>query len=730
MAYKYDKTPLYGSLSDFKNKVHLHKVDETKWERFWDELVNENHYLGYASVIGARVKYIISLGKQIVGAISFCSAVYRLRPRDDYIGWDGATREAMLPHLVNNNRFLILPWINISNLASHILSLSLKRLRTDWVKQYDTIPYMAATFVDMEKYVGTCYMAANWVYLGDTKGYGKIGKEYVYHGHKKGIYVYVMDRKFQRRFKPNIARIKDDREELSEMINGTPMWYPSLLNEAGINSGAFDQVRTMLAGHLEHFTPFLGRKEHTMHLASMVQGLMSDLERKSIEPVAIAFEGVDGVRNLTNFMGKSKWDNEGMLSKYQVLLSEQLSDGEAMITGDGTDFPKKGGESVGVARQYCGNLGKVDNCQASVMIGYAGVKGYGLIDYELYMPEQWFGEGYAGKRKKGKVPQKLAFRKKNDIMLDMIIKAYQSGRFPAKYVGVDCSFGSDGDFLDSLPEELIYFADVRCDQNVFAYMPRVYVPKYSGAGRRPTKKRTLLGPPTVDSLIGNSETPWSQAVLGIGAKGPIFIEDKLLRVVEVRNSLPGKEVWLYARKLENGAVKYSLCNADANATIEDIRKPANMRWSIEQCFKECKKYLGMDHYESRTWIAWRRHILITLIAHLFIVKLRILYSRKPNEPGVAPYVDAPVDLDDYIEAYEQFISKIQITHPSISTMPDQPQQFMTIGLIRMMVSASFPKVGAIIKELDYQVRTAKAAFDSHTKAAIEKAFIDIFGNTA
>ena len=730
MSYKYDIAPLYGSLNDYKDTVRLHKVDETKWERFWDELVNANHYLGYDSVIGARVKYIITLGNKIVGAISFCSAVYKLGPRDDYLGWDKITRETMLPNLVNNNRFLLLPWIHINNLASHVLSLSLKRLRGDWEKQYEKTPYMVETFVDHAKYAGTCYKAANWVYLGDTKGYGKIGKDYVYHGQKKGIYVYIMDRKFKRRFKPDIARIKYDEGEMSEMINGTPMWYPSLLKEVGISNDTFEQIRMMMAEHLERFTPFLGRKEHKRHLASMVQGFLSDLERKSIEPVAIAFEGVDGVRNLTNFMGRSKWDNDGMLAEYQESLSEEISDEDAMITGDGTDFPKKGDESVGVARQYCGNLGKVDNCQASVMIGYAGVKGYGLIDYELYMPEQWFDESHAGKRKKGRVPHKLGFRTKNDIMLGMIRKAYESGKFPAKYVGVDSSFGSDSNFLDALPDGLIYFADVRRDQNVFAYMPRVYVPKYLGAGRRPTKKRTILGPPTVKSLIDNPDIPWTQAVLGIGAKGPIFVEDKLLRVVEVRNNLPGKEVWLYARKLEDGAIKYSLCNANANATIDDIRKLANMRWSIEQCFHECKKYLGMDHYESRTWLAWRRHILLTLIAHLFIIKLRIVYSRRPNERGVVPYVNAPVNLDDYIEAYVQFISDMQITHPSIFEMAVLPQQFMTIGLIKKLVSASFPKIGAILEEVNYLLYTAKASFNSHSKAAIEMVYNDKIGNTA
>jgi len=729
MAYKYDKTPLSGALKDFKGEIRLHKVDETKWEKFWDELVDANHYLGYESVIGARIKYVITLGNQIIGAISFCSAMYRIGPRDEYIGWDNDTRTAMLPHLVNNNRFLILPWIKIYNLASRILSLSLKQLRIDWEKQYEVTPYMVETFVDREKYTGACYKASNWTRLGATKGYGKVGREFIYHGRKKDIYVYIMDKQFRRRFKPDLARVKSE-EALSEMINGTPIWYPTLLNEVGIRGSSYEQMRQMLAVHLEQFRPYLGRKEHLGHLASMVQGFLSDLERKSIQPIAIAFEGVDNVRALTNFMSKSKWDDDGMLSKYQGVLSGLLSHEDGMITGDGTDFPKKGDESVGVARQYCGRLGKIDNCQASVMTGYASAKGYGLIDYELYMPEKWFGADYANKRNENKVPQSLKFRTKNNMLLEMIIKTYKSGRFPAKYIGVDSSFGSDSHFLDSLPGELIYFADVRSDQSIFNYEPRVFIPRYKGIGRKPTKERVVLGPPTVKEAIDKSDAPWLRTVLGIGAKGPIFAEDKLLRVNEVRNGLPGKKVWLYARKLENGVIKYSLCNESEDAAIDDIRKPALMRWSIEQCFRECKDYLGMDHYESRSWIAWRRHILLTFIAHLFIIKLRILYSCKPNSPGVAPYLDAPVSLDEYIEAYEQLLTSMQITHPSISAIPSIPQQFMTIGLLIKLVSSAFPKIGATIEEIDYLLRAAKGAFDSHSKSAIDKAYIDIFGNTA
>jgi len=152
MAYEYDKTPISGGLNEF-GTVRLHKVDEGRWEPFWDEIVREHHYLGYERQIGARVKYIVTLGRRIVGAISFCSAAYRLGPRDMYIGWDEETRLSKLPHLVTNNRFLILPWVHVYNLASHVLAKSLTHLKEDWEQQYGVTPYMVETFVDRERYL-------------------------------------------------------------------------------------------------------------------------------------------------------------------------------------------------------------------------------------------------------------------------------------------------------------------------------------------------------------------------------------------------------------------------------------------------------------------------------------------------------------------------------------------------------------------------------------------------
>jgi hypothetical protein len=215
-------------------------------------------------------------------------------------------------------------------------------------------------------------------------------------------------------------------------------------------------------------------------------------------------------------------------------------------------------------------------------------------------------------------------------------------------------------------------------------------------------------------------------VLGIGAKGPVITNDKFLRVVEVRDKKPGKNVWLYIRKLADGKIKYALCNESVDATAEDIRRPALMRWAIEQCFKECKDYLGMDHYESRSWHGWRRHMLLCTIAHLFVIKLRMEFGCSPIPSDTAPYIDDPVSLDDYLKATECLLGKEDIMHPSISAAPCKQQQILTIGLVQKLVSATFVKFGLLLEEIDHQLKTSAQAFDSHSKSTLKDAFSNHF----
>ena len=330
-----------------------------------------------------------------------------------------------------------------------------------------------------------------------------------------------------------------------------------------------------------------------------------------------------------------------MLGIYQQQLSEAIAAPDAMINTDETDFVKKGHDSVGVARQYCGRLGKTENCQAGVFVGYASDKGYGLVDYQLYMPEIWFNEDHEQLRRECEVPEDLKFETKVTLAQKLIAKVVASDLFPATWIGCDSFFGRNKEFLASLPEGRYYFADIPENTHVWLEMPEVGVPEFSGRGRKPTKPKALSRPIRVSDIAKDKRYPWQQVILSEGAKGPIIADVKCLRVIEAIENEPGiplpyQEIWLYIRRYADGKIKYAFSNAPADSSHDILHKAATMRWPIEQCFEECKSYLGMGHYETRSWRAWHRHMLFVLIAHLFVTKMRLDLKKNScfdNAPG-------------------------------------------------------------------------------------------------
>ena len=189
--------PLTGRVEDFA-PVLLQMVQRPDERLLFRELVGRHHYLGYAVPFGAHIQYLVSLsrpGPTVVGCLQFSSAAWRMRARDQWIGWDEATRARELPRVVNNSRFLLLPWVHIHNLASATLGLALRRLPRDWQARYGVEPLLVETLVDPTRYSGGCYRAANWVALGDTSGRGRDDRAHHRHGASpKHLWVYALTR--------------------------------------------------------------------------------------------------------------------------------------------------------------------------------------------------------------------------------------------------------------------------------------------------------------------------------------------------------------------------------------------------------------------------------------------------------------------------------------------------------------------------------------------------------
>jgi hypothetical protein len=162
--------------------------------KLWNEFIDRYHYLGYTSLAGAQIRYFVKEHDEILALLSFSAAAWKTAPRDRFIGWDASQRKRNLPLLVNNSRFLVLPWVRSKNLASRILALVCSRLPDDWQQRYGYRPVLAETFVDQERFAGTCYKAANWVCVGQTKGRGKTDRHNACDQPVKTIWLYPLDR--------------------------------------------------------------------------------------------------------------------------------------------------------------------------------------------------------------------------------------------------------------------------------------------------------------------------------------------------------------------------------------------------------------------------------------------------------------------------------------------------------------------------------------------------------
>jgi hypothetical protein len=192
----FDNTPLEGTVKDFPGLCVQQATGYSKV--VWKYLLHRYHYLGSPRLVGAHLCQVAMLGEQVVGCLAWANAAWKIAPRDRFIGWDEETRRRNLSSVVSNVRFLIPPWIKIQHLASRLLSLGLKELVPEWQRLYGHPVHLAETFVDVSRFQGTTYKAANWTYLGQTKGSAKKANSYHFHGSKKAIYVYPLHPRFRR----------------------------------------------------------------------------------------------------------------------------------------------------------------------------------------------------------------------------------------------------------------------------------------------------------------------------------------------------------------------------------------------------------------------------------------------------------------------------------------------------------------------------------------------------
>ncbi len=389
-------------------------------------------------------------------------------------------------------------------------------------------------------------------------------------------------------------------------------------------SGLLDQ----LAAYHAHFVPAFARSEQTYWAEIYLRGLLSDCERKSIEPMALHL-GMP-IRPLQHFIGQSTWSIEPIVARHQLLVGSTLGEEDAAFLVDESGVVKQGHDSVGVAPQYCGSVGKVANAQLGVYLGYASRKGDTLLDGQLFLPELWFSETYADKRQATEMPATLVCQTKPEIALELLRRAVARGSVSAGWLAADALYGNSPAFRDGVAAlSLYYFTAVSCDTLIWRRQVALLVPSYSGTGRKPSKLRLKTpsnAPYRVDELAKRlPKSAWKRATIKEGSKGPIVSDVAIVRVTEARDGLPGPRLWLVIRRnvADPSDVRYYLSNAPETTTETELARMLGMRWPVELTFEQGKQEVGLDDYEVRSWQGWHHHMVLVMLAHHFLVWVRL-----------------------------------------------------------------------------------------------------------
>lgn len=364
-----------------------------------------------------------------------------------------------------------------------------------------------------------------------------------------------------------------------------------------------------------------------------LHGLLGNATRKNVEQMALGQK--EKVRSLQYFVGQSQWATEPVTAIHQGLIGEVLAEEDGVVLIDESSAVKQGTESVGVAAQYCGSVGKIANGQVGVYLGYASRKGYSLIEGRLFMPEKWFEEEHAEQREECGVPEGLVFKTKPEIGLELLENALKRDHLPFSWLVADALYGDSPAFRDGVAATgKHYFAAIKDNSLIWYTSPKVHIPPWSGHGRHPTRLRlrdTRKHPLQVKQLVKQiQKQDWVRAVIKEGSKGPIICDFAFLRVTESRGGLPAGELWLIIRRnLDDPTeVKYFFSNAPISTPLSEFVRISGMRWPIETIFEEAKGEVGMDHYEMRSWIGWHHHMLLVCLAHHFLVRLRIQFQEQ------------------------------------------------------------------------------------------------------
>lgn len=401
-----------------------------------------------------------------------------------------------------------------------------------------------------------------------------------------------------------------------------------------------DKVRAAarnIDAYFEFFRAVFGRREAQAHARVYLRGLLSATRRKTCEAIALGFaETMDGAPSaekevvaMQSFITHGKWPADEAMRKVQMAFAEKLlpscRNWSIGVVGvlDESGFEKSGTESVGVARQYCGRLGKVDNCQVGVYLVGVTPDGTCPLDQQLFLPKEWIKD--KARRRNTQVPRDITFRSKPEIAAEMIRRTHEAGHVKLDWITGDALYGDSGPLRASLEAaDQRYVLAVRPNLTMWIADPGTRTTVTLGTKQR--KKHGAWRHPdcrSLNEIIKDLPADaWQAMQLREGSKGPLVYEVARLRVWIPREGQTAQPGWAVFRRSLDGPreVNCYLSNADEETTLEVLALVIGTRWRVEEYFADAKKHLGMADYETRAWTSWHHHMALVALAH-FIVTL-------------------------------------------------------------------------------------------------------------
>ena len=388
-----------------------------------------------------------------------------------------------------------------------------------------------------------------------------------------------------------------------------------LLDECQVAPEIFEQVIPRLYAFMAPFVKTFQGQIAAQHAKTYVCGLLSDVEHKNVESIAYRFG--QSRLPLQGFIGWAEWDDEPLRAELISQVHRHLGQGDGVLVFDPSAFPKSGRESVGVARQWCGRLGKVDNCQVAIYLGYVSRKGHSLVDTRLYLPKEWTKD--QARLDKAGVPRACrGFRTRHQLALEMLAK--NGAALPHGWIAGDDEMGRPYGFrrrLASLGERYLLAVPANTAMRDLEVEP----PGASGRGRPPTRpwQRVEAWSQALD------DAAWQRIDVRDGSKGPLVVEMVKRRVVSRthRRQQGDEELLVVIRYRDRDQaqvvkVDYYLSNAVSETPLWELARVAKAAHRIEECIQRSKSEAGLADYEVRHWTGWQHHQTLSLLATWFL----------------------------------------------------------------------------------------------------------------